>query len=516
MPFKRTRKRSDKNRQHLVKGLLRWETLLFAAVVIGTFLRFYRIEENIVFHGELGHNYLAIKNAIASGKIPLLGPPTSHSWLSFGPLFYWIMAPILHMANYDPRAGAYFFAFLGAVTIVLNYSVIEKILNKRVAILSSVLMAISPAWLDLTRQARFFSLTAIFFYPFLYFFVKSLRENARSAKRSKQGKHLFWTGMFLGIMLNFHWSALALLPAVLTMLYFRRKRIRKENWTKGAIGMLIPNIPFLLFNIINTFSMLAKFIVWIPYRVAGFVGLYPKNTVSIQVIHENLTSFYDFFRLSFLADEGVLSLTLVFAVFLFILLLTINELRKKRKNWAWLALVSLLIWLYSALFVHGEPPRHYYVVIYALPIVFLSMLLDKLLRKWHGKALVVIVLITITVLNARFLFSKQWFYRQQGVVSASSTVPFDLQLLTAKKIIKDAKGRKFTLSRVGPFDEFDGDYAQNYQYLLWWLGNEPIETSSLKYTIYENTDRLPNLYEGRVYWIGNLAIVKEDKGVKQQ
>lgn len=493
-----------------VKNFTSWNTLLVIAVALGSFLRFYRVEENIIFHGELGHNYLAIKNFIAERKIPLLGPPTSHPWLSFGPLFYWIMAPILHFSNYDPRAGAYLMAAIGSLVIILNYAFIEKLINEKVAILSSYLIAISPAWLDLTRQSRFYSLTAVFFYPFLYFLMRCLQAKNQAKKKNTQGRNLFWTGFFLSLMLNFHLTPLAMIPAVLTLFYLPSKRLDRKILTKGFLGLLIPNIPFLLFNALNKFTMLTKLVIWIPYRFIGFLGLYPKNTVSLQLAQKNLLSFYEFFQRSIIAQKGLISVTLVFVIFIFILLRTLKEAGNEKKNRTWLTLVTLLVWQYLALFVHGNPPSHYYVAIYPLPILFLGLMLGKLLEKKLGKVILTTSLVIITFLNLKFFFSQHWLFKPQGIMSQSGYAPFNLQLLTAKTIIKDAGGRKFSLSRVGPFDYFEGNYAQNYQYLLWWLRNEPVSSASLKYTIYENTDKLPKYHKGKVFWIENLAVLRED------
>lgn len=63
-----------------------------------------------------------------------------------------------------------------------------------------------------------------------------------------------------------------------------------------------------------------------------------------------------------------------------------------------------------------------------------------------------------------------------------------LQIATAKAIAKDAKGDEFTLSRVGEGDQFEGDFAQNYQYLLWREGNEPVSKASINYTITESAN----------------------------
>lgn len=493
-----------------LERLASWQGFLVLTVIIGSFLRFYRIEENIIFHGELGHDFLAIKNFIFKREIPLLGAPTSYPWLSFGPLLYLIIAPILHLANYDPRTGAYFMATVGSLVIVINYFFIEKIFNRKVALLSSYLIAISPAWVDLTRQARFFFLTLIFFYPFLYFLIKSLNRKSQSSKGDRRGINLFWAALFLGIMLNFHWAPLALIPASLTVLYAEGK-IKKGNLAKGFIGLVIPNIPFILFVVINKFAVLVKLTASIPYRLMGFMGFYQKNNLSLQAIKKNLDSLYDFFRLSFLAQKGAAPLILVLGTLLFIVISTRSELRKKKKDWAWLTLVSLLVWQSTALFIHKDPPWHYYLAIYPLPILFLGLLLSRLLVKRLGRVLLIILLLIMTVINARFFFSEKWFYPPQTLVSRTGAVPFDLQLLVARTIIKNAGGRSFSLSRVGAFDYFEGNCAQNYQYLLWWLGKEPVEKADLKYTIYENTEKLPTLYKDRIFWIGKLAVLREEK-----
>ncbi|MFH1656287.1 MAG: hypothetical protein ABH956_00760, partial [Candidatus Nealsonbacteria bacterium] len=75
----------------------------------------------------------------------------------------------------------------------------------------------------------------------------------------------------------------------------------------------------------------------------------------------------------------------------------------------------------------------------------------------------------------------------------------------------DSKGGKYSLIRVGPNDQFEEYYSQNYKYLLWLYGNEPIENSSLSYTVYENVDRLSNQDKKIVNFIGPIGIVKNEK-----
>ena len=84
-------------------------TLIILFTLLATFLHFYRLGQITIFNSEQGNNYLAIKDIIETKKVALVGPPTSHPWLYFGPLFYWLMTPILWLADFNPLGPAYFF-----------------------------------------------------------------------------------------------------------------------------------------------------------------------------------------------------------------------------------------------------------------------------------------------------------------------------------------------------------------------------------------------------------------------
>src|SRR3989344_8963697 len=93
--------------------------LLILILFIAAFLRFNRLRENLIFHGELGVDYLAIRDIIEGKRTALLGPRTSHEWLYLAPLFYWLLAVLLPLFNYHPIAGAYFFAAIGVLSVYL-------------------------------------------------------------------------------------------------------------------------------------------------------------------------------------------------------------------------------------------------------------------------------------------------------------------------------------------------------------------------------------------------------------
>src|SRR3990167_8629485 len=86
------------------------------------------------------------------------------------------------------------------------------------------------------------------------------------------------------------------------------------------------------------------------------------------------------------------------------------------------------------------------------------------------------------IIFSLMIWNISYFVKQKPL----DIVSYQTQLDIAKVISNNAQGKSFTLERVGVNDQFEGDYAQNYQYLLWWLGNEPKkDIMSPTYTICE-------------------------------
>ena len=79
-----------------------------------------------------------------------------------------------------------------------------------------------------------------------------------------------------------------------------------------------------------------------------------------------------------------------------------------------------------------------------------------------------------------------------------------------RSIIADANWTDYSLSRIGPFDYYEGDYAQNYKYLLWWFGNEPVENAGVHYIIYEGNEYFPdNAEDTIIYKSDDILVIKE-------
>ncbi len=465
--------------------------ILLGILLLSIFLNFYKIQQTMAFNGEMGYDYMTIRTFVENHQIPLIGPRTSHEWFFIGPLFYWIFGILLPIFHYNVAVGAYFFALVGVASILVCYWVVKKLFGKKEALIASFLISFSPIWINLIHQARFNAITAVLFFVFYYFLVKSVRNG---------GKSLFTLGIILGVMFSFFPSPILLLPGTVVVIFVYRKMVNKKYFLPGILGFLIPNIPYLIYNATHKFQILIDLFAWVPYRILGFFGFYPKNTASPQVLQSNITGLYTFFQQSYLQNNNVLIFLLFAAVIAF-------ALTSLKKNLPLQILMILSAVSYFGLFLHGDPPEHYYLVIFPVPVILLALFLEKISRKFMW--LSILIAGYLLIFNLSFYFSDKWFYVNTVRMSDDMNyVPYSLQKRVVDFIDKDAGSKSFSLERVGLYDYFGESFSLNYQYLLWGLGHKPDQSAKLKYTIYEDTRSLPQ--NKKVTWIENIAVSKNE------
>lgn len=449
----------------------RHEAAFLAVLLVGFYFRFNGIVENFGFVGEIGDNLLAIRDYYLSGSIPLVGPPTSHPWLSFPPLYYWIFGPVLVLSGFNPLSHAYFAATFGMLTILANYLVVSRIFNKKVGLLSSFFISISPLYLQFTHGSRFFTLVLFFFYPFIWSLYRLVKGGHR---------YFFWIAFWLGVMLNFHFTPIIFLPVTFLLIRLLSVRLNIKRCFYFMFGLFLPLLPWLIYALTRNFEMLYKFLLWFPYRVLGFVGLYPSNTADRSIINQNINSLVQYFSELFIPGDQVSSLYVFVIVSTVIAIFSLQALRNKSKN---VIIFTVLMWISVLLiFIHGSPPLHYYLPVFPIPIVVVSWFLAK-----HAKVAIVAVFILFAA-NFEYFNGEKWYFQRSDSVSLEPHfVPYKLQLEAVETIINHSGEKNFSLVRTGPYDQFENNYSQNYIYLLWWRGKSPSQGSQLEYNIYEGS-----------------------------
>jgi len=389
------------------------------------------------------------------------------------------MMPIFIVFKWSPAIPAYFFAFISLLMAFVNYKVVSEWFSKFVAKISTLIILVSPMWLQFTRDSRFYFLFTLFSYFYFYFLIKGIRE--------KKVLYLYYSILVLFFMLHLHYVALVFILSTLVIIYSKRKKLR-FSIRRGILYALIPSIPFLVVNLKQGFQPLLKTAAWIPYRISGFLGIVENNNFSKEVFINNVRSIALIYRWQFYWKENIAANLLAYCMIIFTVYLVLRARKKSYKLPLTVLLITLFI-LYGSLFIHGSPPYHYYIGVMFIPPIIIALLMENIRNKYKvlSEKLIIFIFATLLIsVNYQYYMSEEYLRKKYEVVD--NRVPYNLQLKIADKIIRDTGSSPYKLKRVGPFDYYDGYFAQNYQYLLWWMGNEPRENSSVLYTIHEGSD----------------------------
>lgn len=462
-------------------------SLILVIVIVGIFLRFYRLIPNLIFDGEMGTDYMNVLGILNGTHSWLIGPRTSHEWFFISPISYWIYVFLLVLGNFNPVVVNIFWAVVGSLVLWVCYYYIRKLFEENVALISTFFVAISPAWLEMARASRYNAPAAYLFFPYLYYLKKSIVN---------KGKSLFILGLILGFSMSFFPSPLLLVPVTVVCFIFYRTLPKVKYLLYGFLGYLIPNITFVIYEIGNRFKITLQLLVWIPYRIVGFFGLYNKNTVNTSILSANFYSIYQFFTETFEGKPGLFSEVLFIILILGTIVWIAKSFKKRMAEMSFILLIINLAVAYIGLFIHGDPPAHYYYVISPIPIILVAYLLVKTFK---NVKLLVLWTLVVGVAGISYLLMSNWFFLDKMKQDFKiAPVPYPLQLRVDDEILKDAGGKPFSLARVGAHDQFENNFANNYIYILTVRGAEISDSSALRYTIVEGSNVVIILKNGEL------------------
>ena len=147
---------------------LKDQKILFIALVgvlaLAAFLRFYKIEEYMIFLGDEGRDAIIVKDMIDKWHFPLIGPPTSVGNIYLGPLYYYMMLPPMVLTNFNPVSASVMVAMIGVATVFLVYYLGKTWFGRGAGLLAAYLYAISPVTINYSRFSR--NPNPTFFYSF--------------------------------------------------------------------------------------------------------------------------------------------------------------------------------------------------------------------------------------------------------------------------------------------------------------------------------------------------------------
>jgi len=119
--------------------------LVGGLLLLGGFLRLYRLPQTAIFQGDQGRDAIIVQRLIKDFHPPLIGPVTSVGNMYLGPLYYYFMAPWLWLTYPSPLGPVYGVAILSVFGLYLTYRFGKEMFSNRVALLALFFTAIMPS-----------------------------------------------------------------------------------------------------------------------------------------------------------------------------------------------------------------------------------------------------------------------------------------------------------------------------------------------------------------------------------
>src|SRR3989338_7883218 len=283
--------------------------LFITIVLVGIFLRFYKLEGFVTFLGDQGRDAIIVKRIITLEHFPAIGPPTSVGQVYLGPFYYYFIAPWLLLSNFNPIGLAVGVAFFSSLYLLINYLIVKELFDKKIALISTILLSFSSVLIDFSRFSWNPNLLPLFTLLTIYFVIKSLRTN--------KWYYFALSGTFLSFAIVLHYLALFLIPPI-AILYLLSLRFLKQLISQ-SLNVLISASAFLFFSFpLIIFDLRHNFL-----NSKLFLALFQSSGTSFLT---KINSFFDsFYFLNFYSFNINLNKFFVYLLlfFLFIILLTL-------------------------------------------------------------------------------------------------------------------------------------------------------------------------------------------------
>jgi mannosyltransferase len=253
-----------------------WMQYVWLAVItlFAGALRFYRLGEWSFWIDEIFTINHAVRH-FSSTELLLKNIPPSRNWI---PISVIMDAQVLNWGGINEWSARLTPAIIGILTIPILYFPTRKIFGSRIALISVLLLALSPWHLFWSQNARFYTSLMLFYTLALFAFHFGIEED--------KPRYLFGFFLFVYIAASERLSALFIFPVVI--IYLAALWVLKFDKPKGVNfrNLLIITLPLLMGSAIELYSRIVKgesrFFVdftWFfqyqiddPFRLLVFVG----------------------------------------------------------------------------------------------------------------------------------------------------------------------------------------------------------------------------------------------------
>lgn len=418
--------------------------------LLGLLLRFYKLYGFVTFLGDQGRDAIVIKRILTFEHLPAIGAPTSIGQIYLGPFYYYFIAPWLALFNFDPLGLAVGVAVFSSLYVLINYFIVRELLNEKVALISSALIAFSSTLIEFSRFSWNPNLLPLFSLISVYFLIKSLKNH--------DWRFYVLAGAFFSFSLQLHYLALFLFPPVVVLFiiqfYEQRKKLKQIllGGTALIASFLFFSLPLIFFDLRHNFL-----------NIKNFFNLFKTaSPVASNKFMNLLDSFLFLNKYTFHSDLNLIASSIILLLLTTSFVLILKRKDNLRTIFLFFMLVTLGISLYG-----GPKYPHYFAPVYPFYYIILGYFLSLFLISTLWNILIALFFTIYIFLNSQgyyFLFKKE--NNQIGVAK-------DI----AQTIRQNLIHQNYRLTSLPQ------RYADTtYRYFLEIWGKKPVEKDSLEKT----------------------------------
>ena len=433
------------------------ETIFLGVILlVGAFLRLYRISEYMTFLGDEGRDVIIVRRLLVYLDPILIGPGNSIGNMYLGPLYYYMMAPALFLAGFSPVGPALQIALLGVGTVFFVWYVSREWFGPIAAGTAALLYAISPTVIVHSRSSwnpnimPFFGLLCIY-----------------SVWRVWEKKDFKWfivLGAAYAFVLQSHYLGLLLFPVILIFAFFTIREIRstkreiRDLLKYSLVGLsvfIFLMLPLLFFDIRHNFMNFNA--------LRTFVST-PQGNFSLNFL-ANIWPTFKLIITRLLAGRNEIVGTTLAVFFVLVLIYRFFE-----KSLGGSHFKFLLIWLGVGIlglsFYKHEIYDHYFGFLFTAPFLLIGGLTQGVAQRASrfGKAFVCVSFMALVVVN---LYDNPIRYSPNRQMGRAEEV--------ARKILDESKAKKFNLAVLA-----ERNYEDGYRYFLEVAGVEVLHADVWK------------------------------------
>ncbi|PIV09532.1 hypothetical protein COY89_04715 [Candidatus Roizmanbacteria bacterium CG_4_10_14_0_8_um_filter_36_36] len=432
-----------------IKNIVAKNKLVILLILVGIFLRLYKLNEFATFLGDQGRDAIIIKRIITFEHFPAIGPTSSVGQVFLGPFFYYLMAPFLFLFRLNPLGLAFGLSFLSIVGLIAAYLIVRKEINKKVALFFLVLSVFSATQIEFARFSWNPNLLPIFSFLTLYFLYRSIVT-----------KKYIWPilfGAFLSFSIQLHYLALFLFIPI--FIFFIANGFKDKKFSISQFpNFLISGASFILFSSpLIIFDLKHNFL-----NTKNFIKIFTEQKVIAYSppLDRLLTTINSFFSPILRVNFNPILTLLTFLV----LIIYFFKNKSFNKN-LFLQLNFLNFFLYIFVFslLNSFRYPHYYGQIYLSFFLILAFISSQWSKHRWTKFIVIGLFIGYIALNSRnYIFLYKQGNRQIWRAK-----------IVAQSIIKQKPQIPYQVVPI-PYTEMDG----HIRYFLEIMGKTPLSDES--------------------------------------